>query len=174
MARPVVCVHPGGFAVNESDRPGEAGEPNPWAVPSDPYSQPIEQQPDPGSYGQPTPGVYGQPPAARYGQPAAGPYPPPGYGYPAYNPATQESGLAIGSLICSILGIVMCGPLTAVPGVILGHMALGKIKRGEAGGKGMAQAGLIIGYIIIGLTVLAILFFVVLFAGAGFDFSRLE
>lgn len=163
-----------------SDRPGEAGgagEPNPWAAPIEPYSQPLPQQPDPTGYGQPAAGAYAQPGYPPvYGQPGPGGYPPPGYpgyGHPPYDPASQESGMAIASLVCSILGIMMCGPCTAIPGVILGHIALGKIKRGEAGGKGMAQAGLIIGYIIVGLTVLAVLGILVLVA-ADYDFNRLE
>jgi len=59
---------------------------------------------------------------------------------------------AIASLICSIVGI-------AILGIIFGHIALSEIKRsnGWQEGRGMALAGLIIGYIEIGLTVLVLI-----------------
>jgi hypothetical protein len=58
------------------------------------------------------------------------------------------SSLAIWSLVCACLSLV-CGILSAVPAIILGHLALGDIKRtpGRAG-RGMAIAGLVIGYIL--------------------------
>src|SRR5579859_7152349 len=60
--------------------------------------------------------------------------------------------IAIASLICSIVGI-------AILGIIFGHIALSEIKRsnGWQEGRGMALAGLIIGYIEIGLTVLVLI-----------------
>lgn len=120
--------------------------PNPFEPPSQqsgPHSQPFPQQPAP-PYGQP---YYGQP---AYGQPY--------YGQPA---PPQESGMAIASLICGILGLVACYIFTGIPAVILGHMAMGKAKRGEAGGRGMALAGVILGWISVGLTVLVIAFVVI-------------
>ena len=63
-------------------------------------------------------------------------------------------GLGIASFLCSIF--------TAIPAIICGHKALGKIKRGEVSdsGRGMAIAGLIMGYIMfilpVGITVVAI------------------
>jgi hypothetical protein len=93
--------------------------------PGDPYGQ---QQP----YGQP--GPYGQQPMY-------------GYGYPPPMPKPQQN--AILSLVLSCVGLVTCG-ITAIIGVIFGHIAMGKIKRGEEEGHGMAMAGLIVGYFIIG------------------------
>lgn len=54
------------------------------------------------------------------------------------------SGLAIASLVCSLL----CIPIN-IAGIICGHLALGEIKRsaGRIGGRGLAIAGLVIGYI---------------------------
>ena len=81
-------------------------------------------------------------------------------------PGAQASqGLAIGSLICGIASIVFfCIWWLSIPlgivAVVLAVMAKGKIARGEAGGAGLAKAGMITG--IIGaaisllLTVLAI------------------
>lgn len=69
------------------------------------------------------------------------------------------SGLAIGSLVCGILGLVTAG-LAGLPAVIMGHMSLSRIKAsaGTLGGKGMAITGLILGYFgffIIGIAILA-------------------
>lgn len=72
---------------------------------------------------------------------------------------TGTSGLAIGSLVCGILAFVSAG-LTGLPAVIMGHMSLSRIKSsaGALGGKGMAIAGLIMGYFgfcLIGIAILA-------------------
>jgi hypothetical protein len=60
----------------------------------------------------------------------------------------QTSGLAIGSMICGILGFLTAG-LTGLPAVILGHIGLSQIKKsgGALGGGGFAITGLITGYI---------------------------
>ena len=67
---------------------------------------------------------------------------------------TPSQGLAIGSMICGILAFVGCciwflsAPLALVA-VVLGHVAISKIKANPAanGGKGMARTGLILGYL---------------------------
>lgn len=66
----------------------------------------------------------------------------------------KASGMAVASLVLSLVGI--CCTITAVVGLILGLIELGKIKKGEssAKGKGMATAGVVIGAIAIGLGVL--------------------
>lgn len=62
-----------------------------------------------------------------------------------------QSGLAIASLVCGILGILLCyvNALGALPAVICGHMALRRIRESELpmAGRGMAIAGLIMGYL---------------------------
>jgi type II secretory pathway pseudopilin PulG len=73
--------------------------------------------------------------------------------------AARSSPLAVWSLVLGILSFLLAG-LTAIPAVICGHMALGRIKRssGTLGGGGMAVAGLVIGYlglVIFMITVLA-------------------
>lgn len=79
--------------------------------------------------------------------------------YPAPNlPPEQKvptSGLAIASLVCGLLGFVF-SLLTGIPAIIMGHMAMSRIKasNGTLGGGGMALAGTILGYVttlIIGL-----------------------
>ncbi|NOY75164.1 MAG: DUF4190 domain-containing protein [Kiritimatiellaeota bacterium] len=81
--------------------------------------------------------------------------------FPVNRPAQGSpgsEGLAITSMILGIFSIVAClGPLAGIPAVICGHLARGKARRGEAGGDGMALAGLITGYIgifLIGITIL--------------------
>ena len=102
-------------------------------------------------YGQ-SPSAPGLRPAAgraglRYGSPTAGP----GYGYqpgyPAYGyvPAARTNGLAIASLVCSLLWMFGLG---AVLAIIFGFVARSQIKRSGDGqrGKGLALAGIIIGF----------------------------
>ncbi|MDR7081661.1 hypothetical protein J2X01_000942 [Arthrobacter ginsengisoli] len=151
-----------GYGQQPNRAPGHSGEqfgqqaPD-YSQPTDPYGtphgaapqQPFGQQP----YGQ-------QPPAQQpYGAPA--PYGQPGspfnaYGQPSYYGVPPEpKGLSIASLCCGVatflgLGFFLLPQLAAV---ILGHMAL---KR-EPSGRGMAIAGLVLGYVGIALTVLAIM-----------------
>ena len=71
----------------------------------------------------------------------------------------KSSGLATGSFICGLGGLVL-GLLTGLAAIIMGHVALGKIGRsgGELGGRGLAITGMILGYLSIPLTlVIAIL-----------------
>ena len=69
--------------------------------------------------------------------------------------------LAIVSLVLGISGFVT-GLLTAIPAVVCGHISLNQIKETNEDGYSLAKAGLILGYIIIGLAVLAILAAIVL------------
>src|SRR6266550_1409266 len=79
-------------------------------------------------------------------------------------PSVKNSSLAIWSLVLGILGLLFLlfciGPLFAIPAVICGHIAHGRIKRsaGALEGQGMALAGLITGYVTIGLAVFFIPF----------------
>jgi hypothetical protein len=62
--------------------------------------------------------------------------------------ARQEtSGLAIASLVCGILGLLLFLP--SIPAIILGHLGRSEIKSspGTRTGAGMALAGLIMGYL---------------------------
>jgi competence protein ComGC len=72
---------------------------------------------------------------------------------------TNQSGLAIVSLLLGILSLLGCLVLTAIPAVICGHVAWGRIKRsgGSLGGEGLAMAGLIMGYVGVALTLVVAL-----------------
>ena len=83
-------------------------------------------------------------------------YPSPQYP-PPYQPASlPNSTTAIISLIAGILGLTAIPILGSIVAVVTGHMAKGEIARsgGTIGGGGLATAGLILGYVGIGLTVL--------------------
>ena len=70
--------------------------------------------------------------------------------------ATPTSGLAIGALICGIAEIFTLG-FAAIPAVILGHLARQNIRRTGESGDGMAVAGLVLGYLGIGIWTLIII-----------------
>jgi len=64
----------------------------------------------------------------------------------------RTCGLAVASLVLSLLG-----PLCCIPAVICGHLALRKITKTPAlGGRGLALAGTIVGYVVLGLSVFLI------------------
>ena len=128
------------------------------------------QQPGYGQqYGQGQQTGYGQ---TGYGQPG---YPaptgpgaqPPGYGqgYGGYPATPPTNGLAIVSLVLSLLGLVF--GVTAIGGVICGHIARRQIRERGEQGDGLALAGLIVGYILIALFVAFVVFFFVILAAAG-------
>jgi hypothetical protein len=80
--------------------------------------------------------------------------------YPPPVPGIKNSGLAIWSLVLGILAVLFfcIGPLFAIPAVICGHMAHGRIRRsgGAIAGEGLALAGLITGYFSIAAAVFVI------------------
>ena len=80
------------------------------------------------------------------GLPGAAPVAPP---ITAGQPAAQQSGLAITSLVLGILSLVCFGFLAGIPAIICGHIARARSRRYPAvyGGAGMALAGLIMGYV---------------------------
>lgn len=133
------------------------------APPSAPgYGNPYPS-PEPPSYGTPpppgAPNPYGAP--AGYGtQSTFGP--PPGYDH-GYQPVPSTNGKAIASLVLGILGLLCFAVLTAVPAIILGHSARREIRAGKGTGDGLALAGIVIGWIITGFTILALLGFLAIF-----------
>ena len=125
---------------------------------SSPYQDPSQPP-----YGQPQP-PYGQP---QYAPPPP-PYPQPGmpYGQPAPYGApgmpmtvAQPNGLALTSLIAGILSLTVCGTVAAIVAVVTGHMGLNRANQlpPQLARRGMAIAGLIMGYVSIGLTILIII-----------------
>lgn len=128
-------------------QPGQAYDPQtgmPLGPPLGPQST--------GAYNAP----YGPPPG--YGPPGYSGYPPPGYG--AYPPARPTNGMAIASLILGILWIYWVGSVLAL---IFGYIARQQIAERRESGDGMALAGIILGWIGVGVLALGML---VLFVGA--------
>ncbi|MDQ2784780.1 MAG: DUF4190 domain-containing protein [Chloroflexota bacterium] len=108
------------------------------------------------------------PPPYGYQQP----YAPPQYGYQPVLVAAPSSGAATASLIFGILSYVFLPVIGAIVAVICGHVAIGQIRTSgnRVGGKGMAIAGLILGYLQIVGVVLFVIFVVILgvaIAGSG-------
>ncbi|WP_433442058.1 DUF4190 domain-containing protein [Nonomuraea sp. CA-141351] len=123
----------------------------------------------PPSYPQEQPLGYGQQPpsGSGYGQqpPSYGGYAQQGYGQQGYGqygappqPAKSTNGMAVASLVLGIIGLIFCG-LTSIPGVILGHIALNRIKKTGEEGSGMAVGGLVTSYITVVLWVLGWIIF---------------
>jgi hypothetical protein len=71
--------------------------------------------------------------------------------------APHTDGMAIASLVLG-LSCILCGGVTAIPAIILGHISRSKIKKsqGRLQGGGMALAGVILGYCGIGYLILMV------------------
>jgi predicted acyltransferase len=71
----------------------------------------------------------------------------------------QTSGLAIASLVTGIGGLTVIPLLGSIVAIILGYMARNDIRQrsGQVTGEGMATAGIVMGWIGIGLGVLGLL-----------------
>ena len=97
------------------------------------------------------------PPNEPFPQPGT-PFPPqpPGFQlYPAGAPMPGKqgnSGMAIASLVCSLVGLIPCFwfiQIMGLLGAIFGFVGLRQTKSGERGGRGLALAGVIIGVILV-------------------------
>ena len=81
--------------------------------------------------------------------PAAPPVAPAGNAYSGYVPTKLPAGMAIASLVMGIVSILGALPLSfitivvALVGLILGIIALRKVRKGTGGGKGMAIGGVV-------------------------------
>lgn len=91
-----------------------------------------------------TPGYYGVYP---------GSYPPPPMpyaGYPGDVPVAPRNGMGIAALVAAIIGVVTSftvigGVLLGLTAVVVGVLARGRVKRGEADNGAVAMAGVIVG-----------------------------
>lgn len=124
---------------------------------------PVPPVPSPDGEIPPVPSPATPPPAVPPAQPVY-----PAYGQPAasgyYAPPTNT--LAIVGMVLSLVGILI--GVTAIVGAILGHVALGQIKRTGEGGRGMALTAVIAGWVVTGLWLLfwiAYIVIIVIFLG---------
>lgn len=114
-----------------------------------------------------------QPPASGSGlSPSTPGYNAPAYGSGAYAQPQKTNVLAIVSLVTSILGWFV--GITLFAGIICGHIALSQIKKTKEGGRGLAIAGLIVGYIGIALAVIAIILAILLIPAILTGISQIQ
>jgi len=64
-----------------------------------------------------------------------------------------SSGLAVASLVMGVLSFIACSIFTGIPAIIAGHIAHNRSRKSpqEFGGRGMAVAGLVLGYLSLAL-----------------------
>ena len=100
-----------------------------------------------------------QPPLPTgWGGPAPGTIYPGGAAAPAHPGAgTQTSGLAIASLVTGLF--FWCWVIPGIVSIVLGHLALESIENsgGAKRGRGMAVAGIVLGWVGIGIVGLLVL-----------------
>ncbi len=112
---------------------------------------------------------------------ASYPPPPPGYGgpppgsYGGFPPTRSTNGKAIAALVCGICAFVVC-PLTAIAAVVLGPQAKREIaaQPDRFDGAGMALAGQILGWVMVGLIVVGIGLVILLIALGAFATSSTD
>jgi Domain of unknown function (DUF4190) len=98
----------------------------------------------------------------------------PAYGYLSAPTAPETNGLAVASMVVSIVGAVglVCyglGGYLGIVGAILGHVSRRQIRERGGSGDGMALAGIITGWIAAGLAVIATVVIVILIVVAVND-----
>jgi hypothetical protein len=82
-------------------------------------------------------------------------------------PIRQTSSLAVISLVFGILGWTLLPFLGSLVAVVCGHMARSEIRQSQGAleGDGMAVGGLVLGYLVIALSVLAVAAIFLFFGG---------
>jgi len=139
-------------AYGQQPQYGQPGQQNPYGQPGqqNPYAQPGQQNP------------YAQ----QQGNPYAAPYATGGYQPYAQRPKTNT--LAILSIVFAFAGIIIWPIviLSSPAGAIMGHIALGKIKRTGEAGRGLALAGIIGGWVLTGLYILFAAIFIIAIASS--------
>ena len=102
--------------------------------------------------------------APAYPEPYPYPYAAPGYYYPwIYAPPAPRLGTwALVSMICGAVSIATLQSVLVILAVIFGFIGLNEIKKsqGTVEGRGFAIAGIVTGFISIGLTILLIALYI--------------
>lgn len=155
--------NPDSHGSPEIPPPNPAPPPYPYSYPPGPsgqYSAPFQSNPyQQGPYPQgPYPGAYPPPPSPYGAYPGA--------------PVAPRNGLGIAALVTAIVAIVATftifgGIALGVVAVILGIVARGRVKRGEADNGGVALTGIILGVVAILISVALIFFWGWLFKSVG-------
>lgn len=97
----------------------------------------------------------------------------PSCGHPAPHarPAAgrRTEGTAVASLVLGIAGFIICPLIPSILAIVFGNQAQGKIRQDPSlEGDGMAKAGVILGWIGVGLAALGILIVILVAATGGF------
>jgi hypothetical protein len=88
-------------------------------------------------------------------------------------PVRQTSTLAVVSLVSGILGWTLLPFLGSLVAIVTGHMARKEIRQDPAlDGDSMAIIGLVLGWVVVIGTILAILAFVLFFGGLAWLSTR--
>ena len=113
------------------------------------------------------------PPPPPYGAYPGG-YPPPPQPYSGFAPPPTgpRNGLGIAALVIAIIGLVFCwtvagGVILGLTAVIIGFVAQGRVKRGEATNGGVAIAGIVLGFLAIIVSLIFIPIWIGVFAEVG-------
>ncbi len=139
---------------------------------------PAEAGPGPQVAEEPAPEPQAAGPTPISAPPSVSPAPPPSRWSPAAR-TVETSGLAVASLVAGIAGLSIVPFLGSILALILGYMARNEIRRrpGELGGEGFATAGIVLGWIAVGLTLvllccgaIAAIFFIVVSPSSGTPF----
>lgn len=162
---------PGDLPPPSSPPPGPpSGPPPAYQPPTGPPSGP-----PPGYQAPPGPPPSDLPPGYQPPTPPSGPppsYQPPPVPPPAYQPPSYSAGAVVASppqnqksVIALVLGILscVCCPITGPIAFFIGRQAMAEIDAsgGTQGGRGLAQAGFILGIIGTAFLVLALLYWIV-------------
>jgi hypothetical protein len=126
------------------DRDPSGNDPDPSLPDSNVPLPPIAQPP----VHNPTSPMPPEQPPAYAGPPA---YPP--YYAPHYAPPRRTNGLAIASMVLGIVWIYWLGSILAL---IFGYVARKQIRDRQEGGDGMAIAGIVLGWVGVGVLVVGL------------------
>lgn len=155
--------------------PAYGSAPSPYGSASNPYGSANAVPGLPASFPPGTPPPPAPPPAYGSWPPGPGQMPPPGYGYGYASPMTpvKTNGFAIASLVCSCAGIFFFG-LAAILGIVFGFVARSQIaaSQGQERGRGLATAGIIVGFVLLAVGILLIVTLVVTGGSATTSFNR--
>jgi hypothetical protein len=160
---PATPAYPTGYATPTQDSSYSSPDPSYQSA----YAPPAQTSAYPG---------YPSAPDANAGYPQQpAPY---GYAAPAYPyaAAPKTNALAITSLVAAIAGFVILPFIASIVAVITGHISLRQLRTSGEGGRGMALAGTIVGWVGVAGGILFIILMIVLWsvAFAGISYSTYD
>jgi hypothetical protein len=124
---------------------------------------PTAPQPPYGSAGFAPPTVSGPPPGAQYQWPGYPATAPP-YGFAPAARSRATNGMAIASMVLGIIWIYWVGSVLAL---VFGYVALRQIRDRDEAGRGMAIAGIVLGWVGVGVAAIVLIIVIVAAATSG-------